>query len=111
MGLTLVEKIAARHADGLVPGTQVRSGDFVSIVRATYDVPITPRGEKLTDRRDLDCRSAQLFAIDHDIKILRRKLASTRKSKRSLANTESILSRGTGISHQVMVEQATSFRL
>src|SRR2546423_14786783 len=31
MGLTLVEKIAARHADGLSPGTQVRSGDFVSI--------------------------------------------------------------------------------
>jgi len=31
MGLTLVEKIAARHADGLPPGTQVRSGDFVSI--------------------------------------------------------------------------------
>src|SRR5207342_2872071 len=31
MGFTLVEKIAARHADGLAPGTQVRSGDFVSI--------------------------------------------------------------------------------
>jgi len=31
MGLTLVEKIAARHADGLAPGTEVRSGDFVSI--------------------------------------------------------------------------------
>ena len=31
MGLTLVEKIAARHADGLPPGAKVRSGDFVSI--------------------------------------------------------------------------------
>ena len=31
MGLTLVEKIAARHADGLPPGTVVRSGDFISI--------------------------------------------------------------------------------
>ena len=31
MGLTLVEKIAARHADGLAPGTVVRSGDFISI--------------------------------------------------------------------------------
>jgi len=29
MGLTLVEKIAGRHADGLAPGTVVRSGDFV----------------------------------------------------------------------------------
>src|SRR6266436_4864511 len=31
MGLTLVEKIAARHADGLPAGTVVRAGDFVSI--------------------------------------------------------------------------------
>ena len=31
MGLTLVEKIAARHADGLRPGPVVRSGDFVTI--------------------------------------------------------------------------------
>ena len=31
MGLTLVEKIAARHADGLALGTVVRSGDFISI--------------------------------------------------------------------------------
>ena len=31
MELTLVEKIAARHADGLAPGTVVRSGDFISI--------------------------------------------------------------------------------
>ena len=29
MGLTLVEKIAARHADGLAAGTVVRAGDFV----------------------------------------------------------------------------------
>ena len=31
MGLTLVEKIAARHADGLPAGAVVRAGDFVSI--------------------------------------------------------------------------------
>jgi threonine dehydrogenase-like Zn-dependent dehydrogenase len=31
MGLTLVEKIAARHADGLAAGAVVRAGDFVSI--------------------------------------------------------------------------------
>ncbi len=31
MGLTLVEKIAARHADGLAAGTVVRAGDFISI--------------------------------------------------------------------------------
>ena len=31
MGLTLVEKIAARHADGLPAGKIVRAGVFVSI--------------------------------------------------------------------------------
>ena len=31
MGLTLVEKIAARHADGLPAGSVVHAGDFVSI--------------------------------------------------------------------------------
>ena len=31
MALTLVEKIAARHADGLAPNAVVRAGDFVSI--------------------------------------------------------------------------------
>ena len=31
MGLTLVEKIAGRHADALAPNVVVRSGDFVSI--------------------------------------------------------------------------------
>src|SRR5260370_989157 len=36
MGLTLVEKIAARHADGLAPGTQVRSADFRSIRPRIY---------------------------------------------------------------------------
>ena len=29
MGLTLVEKIAARHADGLAPGAVVRAGDSI----------------------------------------------------------------------------------
>src|SRR5437868_3055036 len=31
MGLTLVEKIAARHADGLPSGSVVHAGDFISI--------------------------------------------------------------------------------
>src|SRR5205814_2636065 len=31
MALTLVEKIAARHADGLAPRAVMRAGDFVSI--------------------------------------------------------------------------------
>src|SRR5947207_15500738 len=31
MGLTLVEKIAARHADGLAAGSVVHAGDFISI--------------------------------------------------------------------------------
>ena len=31
MGLTLVEKIAARHADALAPGAVVRSGDRIEL--------------------------------------------------------------------------------
>src|SRR5205823_3034866 len=31
MGLTLVEKIAARHADGLAPNAVVHAGDLISI--------------------------------------------------------------------------------
>jgi hypothetical protein len=38
MGLRLVEKIAAGHADGLASGTVVRSGDFISIRQGSESV-------------------------------------------------------------------------
>src|SRR3989440_289279 len=111
MGLTLVEKIAARHADGLPPGTQVRSGDFVSIRPRhvmTHDNTgaVIPKFKQIGATAIAD--SAQpVFAIDHDIQNV------TPKNLEKYANIEAFAQEhgidfypaGTGISHQVMVEQ------
>ncbi len=111
MGLTLVEKIAARHADGLAPGTQVRSGDFVSIRPRhvmTHDNTgaVIPKFKQIGATAIAD--SAQpVFAIDHDIQNV------TPKNLEKYANIEKFAREhdidfypaGTGISHQVMVEQ------
>src|SRR5438046_10401404 len=71
MGLTLVEKIAARHADGLAPGTQVRSGDFVSI-RPRHVMTHDNTGAVIPKFKQIGAATipdpAQpVFAIDHDI--------------------------------------------
>src|SRR5882724_10109527 len=88
MGLILVEKIAARHADGLAPGTQVRSGDFVSI-RPRHVMTHDNTGAVIPKFKQIGATSiadpAQpVFAIEHDI---------------------DFYPAGSGISHQVMVEQ------
>jgi homoaconitate hydratase len=111
MGFTLVEKIAARHADGLAPGTAVRSGDFISIRPRhvmTHDNTgaVIPKFKQIGATTIAD--SAQpVFAIDHDIQNV------TPKNLEKYANIEAFASEhgidfypaGTGISHQVMVEQ------
>src|SRR6266496_3067036 len=88
MGLTLVEKIAGRHADGLVPGTVVRSGDFISIRPRhvmTHDNTgaVIPKFKQIGATTIAD-PAQPVFAGDHDI---------------------DFYPPGTGISHQVMVEQ------
>src|SRR6184192_2398449 len=111
MGLTLVEKIAGRHADGLAPGTVVRSGDFISIRPRhvmTHDNTgaVIPKFKQIGATAIAD--SAQpVFAIDHDIQNV------TPKNLEKYANIEKFAREngidfypaGTGISHQVMVEQ------
>jgi homoaconitate hydratase len=111
MGFTLVEKIAARHADGLAPGTAVRSGDFISIRPRhvmTHDNTgaVIPKFKQIGATTIAD--SAQpVFAIDHDIQNV------TPKNLEKYANIEAFAREhgidfypaGTGISHQVMVEQ------
>src|SRR3954465_8514516 len=111
MGLTLVEKIAARHADGLAPGAVVRSGDFISIRPRhvmTHDNTgaVIPKFKQIGATSIAD--SAQpVFAIDHDIQNV------TPKNLEKYANIEKFAREhdidfypaGTGISHQVMVEQ------
>src|SRR5437588_2706626 len=111
MGLTLVEKIAARHADGLAPGTIVRAGDFVSIRPRhvmTHDNTgaVIPKFKQIGATKIAD--SAQpVFAIDHDIQNVTPKNLEKYAKIEAFAGEHEIdfYPAGTGISHQVMVEQ------
>src|SRR5690242_8983050 len=111
MGLTLVEKIAGRHADGLAPGAVVRSGDFVSIRPRhvmTHDNTgaVIPKFKQIGATKIAD-PAQPVFAIDHDIQNV------TPKNLEKYAKIEAFAAEhgidfypaGTGISHQVMVEQ------
>src|SRR5438552_798041 len=111
MGLTLVEKIVARHADGLAPGTVVHAGDFVSIRPRhvmTHDNTgaVIPKFKQIGATKIADSEQP-VFAIDHDIQ------NTTPKNLEKYAKIEAFAREhgidfypaGTGISHQVMVEQ------
>jgi homoaconitate hydratase len=111
MGLTLVEKIAARHADGLPKGSVVRAGDFVSIRPRhvmTHDNTgaVIPKFKQIGATKIAD-PAQPVFAIDHDIQ------NTTPKNLEKYAKIEAFAAEhgidfypaGTGISHQVMVEQ------
>ena len=111
MGLTLVEKIAARHADGLTPGTVVRSGDFISIRPRhvmTHDNTgaVIPKFKQIGATKIAD-PAQPVFAIDHDIQ------NTSPENLAKYAKIEAFAAQhgidfyppGTGISHQVMVEQ------
>ena len=111
MGLTLVEKIAARHADGLPAGAVVRAGDFVSIRPRhvmTHDntAAVMPKFKQIGATAISD-PGQPVFAIDHDIQ------NTTPKNLEKYAKIEAFAREqgvdyyppGTGISHQVMVEQ------
>jgi homoaconitate hydratase len=111
MGLTLVEKIAARHADGLPPGTQVRSGDFVSI-RPRHVMTHDNTGAVIPKFKQIGATSiadpAQpVFAIDHDIQNTSPENLAKYAKIEAFAREHDIdfYPAGTGISHQVMVEQ------
>jgi homoaconitate hydratase len=111
MGLTLVEKIAARHADGLAAGTVVRAGDFVSIRPRhvmTHDNTgaVIPKFKQIGATKIAD--SAQpVFAIDHDIQNTSPENLAKYAKIEAFAAEHGIdfYPPGTGISHQVMVEQ------
>src|SRR5256885_10595345 len=111
MGLTLVEKIAERHADGLPPGTQVRSGDFVSI-RPRHVMTHDNTGAVIPKFKQIGAMSiadpAQpVFAIDHDIQNTSPENLTKYAKIEAFAREHGIdfYPAGTGISHQVMVEQ------
>jgi homoaconitate hydratase len=111
MGLTLVEKIAARHADGLKPGTIVRAGDFISIRPRhvmTHDntAAVIPKFKQIGATKIAD-PGQPVFAIDHDIQNTSpENLAKYAKIEKFAAeHGVDFYPAGTGISHQVMVEQ------
>src|SRR6266498_266700 len=111
MGLTLVEKIAARHADGLAPGAVVRSGDFISI-RPRHVMTHDNTGAVIPKFKQIGATSiadpAQpVFAIDHDIQNTSPENLAKYAKIEAFAREHGIdfYPPGTGISHQVMVEQ------
>ena len=111
MSLTLVEKIAARHADGLATGAVVRAGDFVSIRPRhvmTHDNTgaVIPKFEQIGATAIAD-PGQPVFAIDHDIQNVTPKNLEKYAKIEAFAREHGIdfYPPGTGISHQVMVEQ------
>jgi homoaconitate hydratase len=111
MGLTLVEKIAARHADGLSPGTLVRSGDFISI-RPRHVMTHDNTGAVIPKFKQIGATAVAdpaqpVFAIDHDIQNTSPENLAKYAKIEAFAHEHGIdfYPPGTGISHQVMVEQ------
>jgi len=111
MGLTLVEKIAARHADGLARGEVVQSGDFISI-RPRHVMTHDNTGAVIPKFKQIGATSiadpAQpVFAIDHDIQNTSPENLAKYAKIEAFAREHDIdfYPAGTGISHQVMVEQ------
>src|SRR5437588_8236236 len=111
MGLTLVEKIAARHADGLPKGKVVRAGDFVSI-RPRHVMTHDNTGAVIPKFRQIGATeiadpAQPVFAIDHDIQNVTPKNLEKYAKIEAFAHEYGIdfYPAGTGISHQVMVEQ------
>lgn len=121
--LTLIEKLAARFAvdasgDSLPPGTIVRSGDFITIRPKhvmTHDNTgaVIPKFKSLfstrpsaTAPRIHDPRQP-VFAIDHDIQNTTPENLGKYAKIEQFAREHNIdfYPAGTGISHQVMVEQ------
>jgi homoaconitate hydratase len=111
MGLTLVEKIAARHADGLAAETVVHAGDFISIRPRhvmTHDNTgaVIPKFKQIGATAIAD-PAQPVFAIDHDIQNVTPKNLEKYAKIEAFAKEHGIdfYPAGTGISHQVMVEQ------
>src|SRR5438552_8747113 len=111
MGLTLVEKIPARHTDGLAPGAVVRAGDFVSIhprhVMTHDNTGAVILQFKQIGATEISDPAQPVFAIDHDIQNVTPKNLEKYAKIEAFAREHGIdfYPAGTGISHQVMVEQ------
>jgi homoaconitate hydratase len=111
MSQTLVEKIATRFAVGLSPGQLVRSGDFITIKPKhvmTHDNTgaVIPKFKQIGATRIAD-PTQPVFAIDHDIQNVTPENLGKYAKIDAFAREQGVdfYPAGTGISHQVMVEQ------
>lgn len=109
--LTLIEKLATRFAVGFAPGQPVRQGDFVTIRPKhvmTHDNTgaVIPKFKQIGAERIHDPHQP-VFAIDHDIQNVTPENLGKYAKIESFANEHGVdfYPAGTGISHQVMVEQ------
>lgn len=109
--LTAVEKIATRFAVGLAPNQVVRQGDFVTIRPKhvmTHDNTgaVVPKFKQIGATKIADPRQP-VFAIDHDIQNVTPENLGKYAKIESFAHEHGVdfYPAGTGISHQVMVEQ------
>src|SRR4029453_14234934 len=106
MGLTLVEKIAGRHADALAPNAVVRSGDFVLIrpppvMTRDNTGAVSPKFKQIGATRIAD-PAQPVFAIDHDIQNVTPKNLEKYAKIEAFAGEHEIdfYPAGTGISHK-----------
>ncbi|MFZ4576560.1 MAG: aconitase family protein, partial [Phycisphaerales bacterium] len=116
MPLTLIEKLASRHAVGLAPGAPVRSGDFVTI-RPKHIMTHDNTGAVMPKFREIFKAAGKppaindprqpVFAIDHDIQNTTPDNLGKYLKIEQFAREHGVdfYPAGTGISHQVMVEQ------
>lgn len=116
MALTLIEKLATRHAEGLGAGGVARSGDFV-IIRPRHVMTHDNTGAVIPKFREIFKAAGKpakihdahqpVFAIDHDIQNTTPENLGKYAKIGAFAAEHGIdfYPAGTGISHQVMVEQ------
>ena len=112
-GQTVVEKIANRHSVGLAPGQTVHAGDFVNIRPKhilTHDNTSAVMGKfkAITGDDGAVFNPRQpVFAIDHDIQNTSPENLAKYAKIQAFAEQQGVdfYPAGTGICHQVMVEQ------
>src|SRR6266536_2113555 len=111
MSQTLIENIATRYAVGLEPGQLVHAGDFVTIRPKhvmTHDNTgaVIPKFKQIGASKVFD-PNQPVFAIDHDIQNVTPENLGKYAKIEAFAREQGIdfYPAGTGISHQVMVEQ------
>lgn len=111
MGQSIIEKIATRYAVGLAEGEKVHSGDYITIRPKhvmTHDNTgaVIPKFSSIGATRMANPRQP-VFAIDHDIQNNSEENLAKYSRIEAFAreNDVDFYPPGTGISHQVMIEQ------